>query len=68
LLGPVPDAAFLEGLASDGSVLSRITAKATPQAQSLCINQDGVAAVRFAGIGSTLTRFDNLTFSRIPSP
>ncbi|HXE82494.1 MAG TPA: hypothetical protein VN513_04060 [Gemmatimonadales bacterium] len=68
LLGPVPDAAFLEGLASDGSVLSRITAKATPQAQSLCINQSGVAAVRFAGIGSTLTRFDNLTFSRIPSP
>lgn len=68
LLGPVPDAAFFEGLASNGSVLSRITAKATQQAQSLCINQSGIAAVRFAGIGSTLTRFDNLTFSRIPSP
>ena len=68
LFGPVPDAAFFEGLASDGSVLSRITAKATQQAQSLCIDQGGIAAVRFAGLGSTLTRFDNLTFSRIPSP
>jgi len=68
LLGPVPDAAFFEGLASDGSVLSRVTAKALPQAQSLCVDQSGIAAVRFSGIGSTLTRFDNLTFSRIPSP
>lgn len=68
LIGPVPDAAFIEGLASDGSVLSRVTAKAVQQAQSLCLNQSGVAAVRFAGIGSTLTRFDNLSFSRITSP
>jgi len=68
LLGPVPDAAFFEGLASDGRVLSRVTAKATPQAQSLCVDQSGIAAVRFSGLGSTLTRFDNLTFSRIPSP
>ena len=68
LLGPVPDAAFFEGLASDGSVLSRVTAKAAQQAQSLCIDQSGIAAVRFSGLGSTLTRFDNLTFSRIPSP
>lgn len=67
-IGPLPDAAFLEGLASDGSVLSRITAKATQQAQSLCIDQSGIAAVRFSGLGSTLTRFDNLTFSRLPSP
>ena len=68
LIGPVPDAAFIEGLASDGSVLSRVTAKAVQQAQSLCVNQSGVAAVRFAGIGSVLTRFDNLSFSRITSP
>lgn len=68
LFGPVPDAAFIEGLASDGSVLSRVTAKATQQAQSLCIIQSGIAAVRFAGIGSALTRFDNLSFSRITSP
>jgi len=68
LLGTVSDAAFLEGLASDGSVLGRITATATQQAQSLCLNQSGIAAVRFAGLGSTLTRFDNLSFSRIPGP
>jgi hypothetical protein len=68
LFGVVPDGAFLEALASDGTLIGRVTASATPGARSICVSQTGIAAVRFAGIGSTLTRFDNLSFSRIATP
>jgi hypothetical protein len=67
LLGGLPDGAFIEALGSDGSVISRVTAKATLHTQSICVGSMGVAAVRFAGLGSILTRFDNLSFSRILS-
>ena len=68
LFGSLPDAAFIEALASDGTVITRVTAKATQQTQTICVGPLGVAAVRFAGLGSTLSRFDNLSFSRILSP
>ncbi len=68
LFGSLPDAAFIEGLTSNGTVIARVTAKATQQTQTICVGPTGVAAVRFAGLGSTLSRFDNLSFSRILSP
>jgi hypothetical protein len=68
LFGSLPDAAFIDALASNGTVITRVTAKATQQTQTICVGTMGVAAVRFAGLGSTLSRFDNLTFSRILSP
>jgi hypothetical protein len=68
LFGVIPDGAFLEALAVDGSVLTRATAKAILQTQSLCAGPTGIAAVRFAGLGSALTRFDNLSFSRVTGP
>ena len=59
---------FLEALGRDGAVLNRVTASATAQTQSICITGNGIAAVRFAGAGSTLARFDNLSFFRSASP
>jgi hypothetical protein len=67
LFGSPADAAFIEALASDGSVITRVTAKATQQTQTICVGPTGVAAVRFSGLGSALSRFDNLSFSRILS-
>lgn len=67
LFGSPPDAAFIEALASDGSVITRVTAKAIQQTQTICVGPTGVAAVRFSGLGSALSRFDNLSFSRILS-
>jgi hypothetical protein len=59
---------FLEALGSNGSVIARTTASATAQTQSICVSGAAIAAVRFAGVGITLARFDNLSFSRIASP
>ena len=67
-LGRVLARPFLEALGSDGSIIARATATATPQTQSICVSSAAIAAVRFAGAGSTLARFDNLSFSRIASP
>ena len=67
-LGAVLARPFLEALGSDGSIIARATATATPQTQSICVSSAAIAAVRFAGAGSTLARFDNLSFSRIASP
>ena len=67
-LGGVLARPFLEALGSDGSIIARETASATQQTQSICVRSAAIAAVRFAGAGSTLARFDNLSFSRIASP
>ncbi|HEV2671696.1 MAG TPA: hypothetical protein VGU74_11425 [Gemmatimonadales bacterium] len=68
LLGGVLAGPFLEALGSDGTVIGRTSASATPQTQSICVSGAAIAAVRFAGVGTTLARFDNLSFSRIASP
>ncbi len=67
-LGGVLASPFLEALGSDGSIIARATASTTQQTQSICVRGAAIAAVRFAGAGSTLARFDNLSFSRIASP
>ncbi|HWC72691.1 MAG TPA: hypothetical protein VG454_02050 [Gemmatimonadales bacterium] len=66
-LGTIVSGPFLEALGSDGSVISRTVGAATQQTQTICVNGT-IAAVRFAGTGSTLARFDNLSFSRIATP
>ena len=67
-LGGVLARPFLEALGSDGSIVARATASATQQTQSICVRSAAIAAVRFAGAGTSLARFDNLSFSRIASP
>jgi hypothetical protein len=68
LLGGLPNGAFLEALGTDGALLVRSTVPAIQQTQSICIDRTGIAAVRFAGAGGIVARFDNLSFSRILNP
>ena len=67
-LGVPLNGAFLDALGGDGGLIGHTVATATQQTQHLCITQSGIAAVRFAGAGSTLATFDNLSWSRIATP
>jgi hypothetical protein len=67
-IGAVLEGAFLEARNSEDVAIGRNAAAYTQQTQRICVNRSGIASVRFAGAGSTLASFDNLSWSRIASP
>ncbi len=65
-LFPIPGGvAYLEALDASGIVLSRTESTTQRVQQQLCVQGDGIAAVRFAGKGSSYAIFDNLRWTRV---
>ena len=56
--------AFLEALDATGNVLGRTESTTQRAPQRLCVQGDGIAAVRFAGKGGAFAIFDDLQWTR----
>jgi len=56
--------AFLEALDANGNVIGRTESTTQRAPQRLCVQGDGIAAVRFAGKGGAFAIFDDLQWTR----
>jgi len=58
--------AFLEALDANGNVVRRTESTTQRVPQQLCVSSQGIAAVRFAGKGTSYAMFDNLQWTPAP--
>lgn len=65
LFPPPGGVAFIEALDGDGDVDSRKESTSERVAQRLCVRDNRIVAVRFAGKGSAFAMFDNLRWTRV---
>jgi hypothetical protein len=64
---PIPGgAAFLEALDASGNVVTRTQSTSQRVSQRLCVHGVQIAAVRFAGKGSSYAIFDDFRWTRLP--